>query len=62
MNVYDSFARIVRENNQMLDKTFVYYYNNIGNITFLTTGTLFDFLELNPKYNTRQPIIDPKNK
>ena len=31
-------------------------------ITFLTTGTLFDFLELNPKYNTRQPIIGPKNK
>ena len=31
--VYDSFGQLIRENNQALDKTFIYSYNNIGNIT-----------------------------
>ena len=30
---YDSFGQIIRENNQALDKTFIYSYNGIGNIT-----------------------------
>ena len=30
---YDSFGQLIRENNQALDKTFIYSYNNIGNIT-----------------------------
>ena len=30
---YDSFGRLVRENNEALDKTIVYEYNDIGNIT-----------------------------
>lgn len=37
MNVYDSFGQLIRENNEGLDKTFVYYYNNIGNITEVRT-------------------------
>ena len=31
--VYDSFGQLIRENNKLLDKTFVYSYNEIGNIT-----------------------------
>ena len=31
--VYDSFGQLVRENNKALDKTFVYSYNGIGNIS-----------------------------
>ena len=31
--VYDSFGQLIRENNQALDKTFIYSYNGIGNIT-----------------------------
>ena len=30
---YDEFGQLVRENNEALDKTFVYEYNNIGNVT-----------------------------
>jgi len=30
---YDDFGRLIRENNEALDKTIVYEYNNIGNIT-----------------------------
>ena len=30
---YDSLGRLVRENNKALDKTFVYCYDSIGNIT-----------------------------
>ena len=30
---YDSFGQLIRENNQGLDKTYVYEYNGIGNIT-----------------------------
>ena len=30
---YDSLGRLVRENNETLDKTFIYCYDNIGNIT-----------------------------
>ena len=42
--VYDSFGQLIRENNKALDKTFVYEYNGIGNITSVktyayTTGT-----------------------
>ena len=31
--VHDSFGQLIRENNQALDKTFIYSYNEIGNIT-----------------------------
>ena len=31
--VYDSFGQLIRENNKALDKTFVYSYNGIGNIS-----------------------------
>ncbi len=34
--VYDSFGQLVRENNKALDKTFIYSYNEIGNITAVT--------------------------
>ena len=30
---YDEFGQLIRENNKALDKTFVYEYNSIGNIT-----------------------------
>ena len=30
--VYDAFGQLIRENNKSLDKTFVYEYNEIGNI------------------------------
>ncbi len=30
---YDTFGRVVRENNKALDKTYVYEYNEIGNVT-----------------------------
>ena len=30
---YDSFGQLIRENNQGLDKTFVYVYDSIGNVT-----------------------------
>ena len=30
---YDEFGQLVRENNEALDKTLVYEYNNIGNVT-----------------------------
>ena len=30
--VYDAFGQLIRENNEGLDKTFVYEYNKIGNI------------------------------
>ncbi len=29
---YDDYGRLIRENNQPLDRTFIYSYNNIGNI------------------------------
>ena len=35
--VYDSFGQLIRENNKSLDKTFVYSYNGIGNITSVKT-------------------------
>lgn len=31
--VYDGFGQLVRENNKALDKTYIYSYNEIGNIT-----------------------------
>lgn len=31
--VYDEFGRLIRENNQMLNRSFVYSYDAIGNIT-----------------------------
>ena len=31
--VYDAFGRLVQEKNKGLDKTFVFKYNEIGNIT-----------------------------
>ena len=34
---YDSFGQLIRENNQHLDKTLVYEYNGIGNITSVKT-------------------------
>ena len=30
---YDEFGQLIRENNQALDKTYIYEYNGIGNIT-----------------------------
>ena len=42
---YDSFGQLIREDNKQLDKTFVYEYDNIGNITkvkeyaYTTAGT-----------------------
>ena len=35
--VYDDFGQLIRENNKSLDKTFVYVYDNIGNITSVKT-------------------------
>ena len=35
--VYDSYGQLIRENNKILDKTFVYEYNNIGNIVTVRT-------------------------
>ena len=35
--VYDTFGQLIRENNKSLDKTFVYEYDNIGNITSVKT-------------------------
>ena len=35
--IYDSFGQLIRENNKSLDKTFVYEYNEIGNITAAKT-------------------------
>ena len=32
---YDEFGQIIRENNEPLDKTFIYEYNDIGNITLV---------------------------
>ena len=29
---YDIYGRLIRENNEFLDKTIVYEYNDIGNI------------------------------
>ena len=42
---YDQYGQLVREDNQALAKTFVYAYNNNGNITSVqayayTTGTI----------------------
>ncbi len=34
---YDSHGQLIRENNQPLDKTFIYCYDNIGNITSVKT-------------------------
>lgn len=35
--VYDSYGQLIRENNKILDKTFVCEYNNIGNIVTVRT-------------------------
>ena len=35
--VYDDFGQLIRENNKALDKTFVYCYDNIGNISKVLT-------------------------
>ena len=35
--VYDSFGQLIRENNKSLDKTLVYCYDSIGNITSVKT-------------------------
>ena len=35
--VYDSYGQLIRENNQTLDKTFIYCYDNLGNITSVKT-------------------------
>ncbi|MBR2617754.1 MAG: RHS repeat-associated core domain-containing protein, partial [Paludibacteraceae bacterium] len=32
---YDEFGQLIRENNKALDKTYVYEYNDIGNITLV---------------------------
>ena len=32
---YDEFGQLIREDNKALDKTFVYEYNNIGNVTLV---------------------------
>ena len=35
--IYDSFGQLIRENNKALDKTYIYSYNEIGNITSVKT-------------------------
>ena len=58
---YDSFGRIERENNKYLDKTFVYEYNNIGNVVSVktysyTTGSLGSVISQQSfGYNTTYP-------
>ena len=37
--VYDAFGQLIRENNKSLDKTFIYEYNEIGNIIAAKTYT-----------------------
>ena len=39
---YDDYGQLIREDNKILDKTFVYEYNNIGNI--VNVKTLLDCL------------------
>lgn len=46
---YDDYGQLIREDNKTLDKTFVYEYNNIGNIVNVktydyTTGLLGDVI------------------
>ena len=35
---YDEYGQLVREDNQSLDKTIQYKYNEIGNIESITSG------------------------
>ena len=37
MSTYNSFGRLIQENNKSLDKTYVYKYNDSGNILGFTT-------------------------
>ena len=58
---YDIYGQLVRENNQTLDKTFVYEYNNIGNVIDVktynyTTGSLGSVISQQSfGYNTTYP-------
>ena len=59
--VYDSYGQLIRENNKSLDKTFVYEYNNIGNVVAVktyayTTGALGSMIpQQNFGYDTTYP-------
>ena len=60
---YDSFGQLVRENNQALDKTFVYCYDNIGNISKVktygyTTGDLTELSCTEQNYSYHQTYVD----
>ena len=35
---YDEYGQLIREDNQALDKTIQYEYNEIGNIESITSG------------------------
>ena len=37
---YDKIGQLIRKNNKHLDKTFIYNYNEVGNITSVRSGFL----------------------
>ena len=60
---YDMIGQLIRENNKHLDKTFIYSYNEIGNITSVKT---YAYAEAGTtptgSYTTKSYTYDGTNK
>ena len=57
--VYDSFGQLIRENNKGLDKTLIYCYDNIGNITSVKTYAYTTAETPSGTYTTDTYTYDP---
>jgi RHS repeat-associated protein len=57
-----SYCQLVRENNQALDKTFIYCYDNIGNITSVKTYAYTTAATPTGTYTEKSYTYDPANK
>lgn len=60
--VYDSYGQLVRENNSALDKTFIFCYDNIGNITSVKTYAYTTDATPTGTYTEKTYTYDSTNK
>ena len=60
--VYDNCGQLIRENNSALDKTFIYCYNNIGNITSVKTYAYTTDATPTGTYTEKTYTYDSTNK
>ena len=59
---YDQYGQLIRENNEGLDKTFMYEYNNIGNIIGVKTYAYTTAANPTGTYTAKTYTYDSTNK